>query len=578
MGSLATHLQSWMHHDTALITSANPLFVLAVILGIGYLFSRIASRLKLPTITGQILGGVIIGHYVLNIFVDTAYQSFAPITNFALGFIGLTIGSHLDFRKLHNAGKRIILITLCDVIITPVLVYFSLRYIAGLPAVHSMLIAAIAITTAPGSTIHIVKEKRAKGILTKTLLAVVALNNVLTILIFYTLYCFLHNKSVSADINILSIMGNSFLLLLESVIIGSGVGYGVIHFTEKRKTRVSFLVMVIMAVVLTVGASETLHLSGILSSLILGMIITNFSRFRSVLFGAFKEIEIEVFTLFFVLAGTHLDFHAMKLGGFAGVVLILSRFAGKVSGPTLGACLAGATSNIKKSIGLAMHPIAGVAIGLVLLIENNALLAPYADQITAVVLTAVVVYELIGPLLTGKAIALAGEEGKNRLRLMDFIQEEFITVDLDASDKWQTLDYLAEFLVRTHQAHHIDINELKASLVQREIEISTGIGNNLAIPHAIIHDGPQIIGVIGISRKGVEFDSLDSQPVHIIFMIATPKDNFDRQHLQVLANIAKLFGKHKDIKSQLIKARSAAEVYEILQSKEVDELNPFFED
>jgi Kef-type K+ transport system membrane component KefB/mannitol/fructose-specific phosphotransferase system IIA component (Ntr-type) len=575
---MMAHIERWLHHETALITSPNPLLVLSVILMIGYVFTRIAGKLRLPAVTGQILGGVLIGHYVLNLFVEEAYQSFAPITNFALGFIGLTIGSHLDFRKLHNAGKRIILITLTDVVITPVIVYFSLHYLAGLSAVYSLLIAAIAITTAPGSTIHVVKEKRAKGMFTKTLLAVVALNNVLTILIFYTLYYFLHNKSIAADINVFNTIGNSALLLLESIVIGSGVGYAVIYFTEKRKTHVSFLVMVILAVVLTVGASETLHLSGILSSLILGMIITNFSKYRHVLFGSFKEIEVEVFTLFFVLAGTHLDFHSMGAAGVAGIVLIVSRFVGKSLAPTLGAWIASATPTIKRNIGLAMHPIAGVAIGLVLLIEHNELLAPYANQITAIVLTAVVVYELIGPLFTGRAIQRAGEAQKNRLRLMDFIQEEYITVDLDAADKWQTLDYLAEFMVKTHKADHINLQALKKSLTEREQDITTGIGNNLAIPHAVIEKGPQIIGVIGISRAGIEFESLDGKPVHIIFMIATPKENFDRQHLQVLANVAKLFGHHKDIKSQLIKCRSAAEVYEVLQSEEVEELNPFFEE
>ncbi|MCK4654253.1 MAG: cation:proton antiporter, partial [Candidatus Cloacimonetes bacterium] len=371
MNNVIDHFQSWIRHETALISSPNPLLVLAVILVTGYVFTRIARKLHIPIVTAQIIGGVILGGYVLNLFREDAYTSFMPITNFALGFIGLTIGSHLDFRKLHNAGRRISLITLCDVILTPVIVFFALYYIAHLTIEVSLLIAAISITTAPGSTLHIIKEKRAKGILTKTILAVVALNNVLTILVFYAIYYYLFYKAEFHQFSLIKTITQPILLLIESVIIGGAVGFALIYFTEKRKIRISFLATVILAVVITVGTSELLHLSGILSCLILGIIITNYSKYKAILFGAFKDIEVEVFTLFFVLAGTHLDLKAIKMAGFAGFVLIVSRLIGKTIGPKVGAYIAGSTQTIKKWIGISLFPIAGVAIGLVLLIENN---------------------------------------------------------------------------------------------------------------------------------------------------------------------------------------------------------------
>ena len=576
MDALWTHLDKWIHKETALITEPTPLLILASLLIVGSIFSRLAKKLKIPVVTGQILGGVFIGHYMLNLFHNSAFQTFEPITNFALGFIGLTIGSHLDFRKLHNAGRRIIIITLTDIIITPTIVFLALYYLTGLNHSLCLIISAIAITTAPGSTIHIIKEKRAQGILTKTILAVVALNNVLTILIFYSVYYFLFSHGNSLGVNILHTIGNPFLLLLESIATGSIVGFAVIYITEKHKTHISFLTIVILAVVITVGTSETLHFSGILSSLILGIIITNFSKNKNRLFGSFKEIEKEVFLLFFVLAGTHLDFKAMITAGGAGIVLILSRTVGKTVAPTLGAVISGTTKTVRNAIGLSLYPIAGLAIGLVLLCENIPFLSQYSTTITAVMLTAVVVNELIGPIFTGLAIKKAGEEDKNRVRLMDFIQEEFIKTELDSKDKWDALDELAEFLYKTHKCHELSLEALKKSVKAREKEISTGIGENLAIPHAIIEGGPKIRGVIGISKEGIDFESMDGKPVHIIFLIATPKQNYDL-HLKVLANISKIFGHHPHIKDQLIKAKNSEEVYEILQAEEVEELNPFFE-
>jgi hypothetical protein len=242
--------------------------------------------------------------------------------------------------------------------------------------------------------------------------------------------------------------------------------------------------------------------------LILGIVITNYSKYKATLFGAFKDIEIEVFTLFFVLAGTHLDLKAVQMAGIAGIALIISRLIGKTFAPTLGAYLAGSTQTIKKWIGISLYPIAGVAIGLVLLIENNAFLSKYSTEVTAIILTAVVVNELLGPIFTGLAIKKSGEEHKNRIRLMDFLQEEYIKINLDARDKWDALDQMAQFLFKTHKIIELTLPELKESIYNREKEISTGIGYNLAIPHAIVEGGPKIRGVIGISKTGIPFENL----------------------------------------------------------------------
>ena len=569
---------NWLHHESALMEDVNILFVLAMILIVGFVFSRLAKKVHLPSVTMQIIGGIIIGPYLLNLFNPEIYHSFKPITNFALGFIGLAIGSHLDFRKLHNSAKRIFLITISDAIVTSALVFSALYWWAGLSLVSSLIIAAISITTAPGSTIHIVREKRAKGIFTKTLLATVALNNVLVILIFYTIYYFLYAQSTSSDISILKTIYQPLFFFFESMLVGGFVGFIVIYFTEKHKTKLSFLTVVVLAVIVTVGASETLHFSGILSSLILGIILTNYSRYKGELFGAFTDIEKEVFSLFFVLAGTHFDLKGILLAGTAGLALVVSRLIGKYLGPKLGAHLSGSIKSITDNIGLAMYPIAGLAIGLVMLCANIPFLKDYSAEITAIVLTAVIIYELLGPIFTGKALKNAGETDKDRVRLLEFLQEEYIKIDIDTTDKWETLDKVAEFLYKTHKClHYITLAEFQNSVRKREEEITTGVGNNIAIPHAIIDGGPRIMGVIGISQKGIEFDSIDNKPVHIIIMIATPEDSYDL-HLNVLANVARIFGHEHHIKERLLDARTPAQVFEILQSEEVERLNPFFED
>jgi len=568
---------SWLQKDIPLIAFPTPLLVMAIILITGFICSRFSRKFKIPVVTAQILGGVIIGHYVLNIFPSSAFKGFEPITNFALGFIALTIGSHLDFRKLHNSGKRIIFITVADALITPLIVFFFFFYVASVRIEVSLLVAAISVTTDPASILHVIKELRAKGILSKTLLASVALNNVLTILIFYTVYYYLYSMGINNQHNIFLTFSYPILLLTESVIIGSVVGGGVVYLTEKHKTTISFMTLIILAVVVAVGVSETLHFSGILSSLIAGIIITNFSKNKKILFSSFADLEKEVYTLFFVLAGTHLDFKAMWSAGIAGIIFIVARAAGKTIAPITGAFLSKSTKTIRNSIGISFYPFAGIAIGLVLITENLSFVNEYSSQITAIVLTAVVFYELIGPVFSSLAIRKAGEEDKNRLRLMDFIQEEYIKINLEAKDKWDALSQLATFLYKTHKIHEISMDTLQKGVLNRGKEISTGIGDNIAIPHAVVEGGPKIRGVIGVSVKGIDFDSFDGKPVNVIFLIATPKKHYDL-HLHVLANIAKIFGHHPHIKNRITKAKSSAEVFEILQSEEVEDLNPFFEE
>ncbi len=573
---LFEHIHNWISHKEPLILSASPLLVLAVILTVGFVATRLGRKLKIPALTSQIIGGIIIGHYILNIFDDSSFSSFTQITNFALGFIGFSIGSHLDFVKLHNSGKRIVYITLFDAIFTPILVFVALFYLIGLRFEVSLILSIISITTAPGSIIHIVKENRAKGIFTKTVLASVALNNVLTIFLFYISYYFLLNENLSSFASVLKTFEKPILLLIESILIGSTVGFALIYFTEKHRTSISFMTLLVLAIIITVGTSESMHFSGILSSLVLGIIIANFSNNKNMIFSSFKDIEKEIFILFFVLAGTHLDFKAIKEARYAGLTLIFARLIGKSIFPVLGAYLAKAPRTIIKNIGFALYPFAGLAIGLVMLVAKIPYLAEYKSEITAIILTAVIFYELIGPIFTGKAIKRAGEKDKNRLRLMDFLQEEYIMIDCKAKNKWDALEKLAEFMFKTYKIKNISLEKFKESVKEREKEISTGIGENIAIPHTIIEGGPKIRGVIAISKEGIDFDALDGKPVNIIILIATPKEHFDL-HLQVLANIAKIFGQNPEIKRKIINAKSSGEVYELLQSADNEALNPFFE-
>ncbi|MCG8571933.1 MAG: PTS sugar transporter subunit IIA [Spirochaetes bacterium] len=139
------------------------------------------------------------------------------------------------------------------------------------------------------------------------------------------------------------------------------------------------------------------------------------------------------------------------------------------------------------------------------------------------------------------------------------------------------IEQLTDFLVKTHHLGSERRQDILDTVLEREKQISTGVGEELAIPHGTMEMEDNILGVIGICKNGVDFNSPDDKPVKIVILIVTPKNHYDK-HLEVLATVARMFGSNPQLRNQIIDARSAAEVYEILTQEEVDLHNYFLED
>ena len=158
------------------LTEANPLLTLAVVLVAGVVFGGLAKRIHFPSVTGQILVGILMGPSVLEIFDRSTLEGLHPVTHFALGLIAVMVGSHLSFYRLRNATKRLALLLLLESTLTPGLVMLAVRAIPGGTWEMTILLAAMAVSTAPATILAVVKETRSKGVYVKTLVAAVALN------------------------------------------------------------------------------------------------------------------------------------------------------------------------------------------------------------------------------------------------------------------------------------------------------------------------------------------------------------------------------------------------------------------
>jgi len=206
-------------------------------------------------------------------------------------------------------------------------------------------------------------------------------------------------------------------------------------------------------------------------------------------------------------------------------------------------------------------------------VEDDPTLSSISSLVLATTLAVVTLNELIGPILTKLSIGWAGESGKDRPRVIDFIHEENIVMNFDVKTKEDGIKRLVNLLIRSNHLA-LDEAELTRKTLEREADTSTCVGNGLALPHVMSDKVQNLVGVMAINRKGLPFDTPDGKPVHCIVLLVTPPSKRDR-YLEVLAAIARAITGHRNIRDQLYSAKTSAHVYELLHAEDAEDFNYF---
>ncbi len=559
------------------MTGADALLTVAIVLIAGITGGGIARRVGLPSVTGQILVGVVLGPTLFDVFDARSVASMQPLMHFALGLVAVMVGSHLDVRRLRNATRRLSILVIFETTVTPLLVLGGLLAL-GAPWSVAALLAALAVSTAPATVVALVREVHARGVFVKTLIAAVALDNIACILLFEVA-----RSSALATIDAES--GRSFLdaliaptrQLALSALLGWGIGWLTTRVTRDvvRSDRLASASLV--AILLAAGLADHWNVSPLLACLFLGTAFANLTPDRDEIgHRVFDDFQSAVFAIFFTLAGMQLHLDKLVEGGGIALALFSLRVAGKYVASRAAMRLAGATDRVERWLGLALVPQAGVAVGLLLLVGDDPELRGVYELLLAVGLAVVTLNEIIGPILTRLALLRSGDAGQDRPRLIDFLREENIVTDFQANDQEDAIAKLTDVLIRSNRLK-VDRDALLESVLERERDVSTCIGEGLAIPHGILAEGERIVGAMAISREGLAFaDTPDGRPVHCIVLLATPATERDR-HLEVLAALARAIGADPQVQKQLYSARSAAHVYELLHAEESQDFNYFLE-
>lgn len=382
------------------------LFYLALLLFSGLFFGRAVKFIKLPNVTGYLIGGLLIGPYCLGILPMEMMEDLNLVSEAALGFIAFVIGGEFKFSYLKKVGITPIIIALLEAATASICVFITL-VIFGFGFSLALLLGAIAAATAPAATIMVVNQYKAKGPVTDTLLSVVAIDDAVALILYGFASAIVSTITNPSETSVLMLLLKPLIEIIGSLLIGIilAVAFAwLLKFFKKGSNR---LVLSCAFVFLGAGIATTLGLSGLLLCMGMGAALVNISASTPEIMKQVDGFTPPLFVMFFVISGAELNIGILPQIGVIGVIYVIARIFGKISGAYLGAVIGKADSTVKKYIGFTLMPQAGVAIGLSLIAAQQ--LPQYGDTIRAVVLCATLIYELTGPAITKIALTKAGE-------------------------------------------------------------------------------------------------------------------------------------------------------------------------
>lgn len=408
-------------HDPIAAINGHPLLSLGVLILAGYLLGRLCQALRLPTITGYIVAGLLLSHSVSGIIGRDTVGSLGPFTEVALGFIALTIGGEFQLAKLRRTGSKILIITLFEAVLAALVVALALGLL--LPFSYALLLGAIAAATAPAATVVIVRELRARGEFIDYLFGVVAFDDAVSVLLFSIGFAAVTPLLAGADgsgAQVLAALGGGLAEIGLSAVAGALAALAMHAAAGGRKRAGEVLLITLGVLFLTTALVTALGLSALIANMVAGFLLVNLAPRNRRIFASFEPLTPPVFALFFILAGAELDLGVFSRGLVAllGVVYLAARFGGKAAGVTLGALLVRAPAAVRRYLSFCLFPQAGVAIGLALVVQSSPLFsaAPEAVRemlrmLVNVVLFSVFVNELIGPLISRYGILRGARRG-----------------------------------------------------------------------------------------------------------------------------------------------------------------------
>ncbi len=394
----------------------------------GLMMTRAFKPLKLPSVTAYLIAGVLIGPYCLGAlhfdgigFTSAeAVEKLGLIADVALGFIAFSIGSEFRLSELKKTGKQATVIGIVQALVATLFVDLALYGVhvfwPNLLSVPQLItLGAIATATAPAATLMVVRQYKANGPLTKLLLPIVALDDAVGLIVFAVSFG-IAKTLVSGQVDMVSILLNPIIEIVASLALGALMGWILTQFEKLFNSNTNRLNMTIAFVFTTVALSMIkIHIgpvhigfSSLLVCMMLGTVFCNICPLSEDLMGKSEKWTSPLLALFFVISGAELELSVFANYAIVlvGIVYIIFRCLGKYFGTLISAKATKCSPQICKYLGITLFPQAGVALGMCALAME---LGPEGNLIRNITLFAVLIYELVGPLMTRMSLQAAGE-------------------------------------------------------------------------------------------------------------------------------------------------------------------------
>ena len=406
------------------------LFAIGIAMFAGLFLSRLTSKFNLPDVTSYLIAGVLVGPLCLGALgiPDLGFPSFefveqmGLICDVALGFIAFSIGSEFRVASLKQIGRQAAIIAVAQALAATLLVDLGLLLLHcflgdKLPVSTCLILGAIATATAPAATMMVINQYKAKGPLSSILLPIVALDDAVGLIVFAAstgIAKALHSGAVSP----VSVLVNPTVEILGSLLMGGALGWIfslVEQYFNSRSKRLSlavafvFLCAAFSKLSFSLPGGIGIHFSSLLVCMMCGTVFCNLCDFSEEIMYRTERWVAPLYVLFFALSGAELDLRVFADLAVVGIGLayILTRSAGKILGANVSAKLVKCPETICKYLGITLLPQAGVALGM-----SVSVAAEFGEEgavIRSIVLFSVLIYELVGPILTRMALSAAGE-------------------------------------------------------------------------------------------------------------------------------------------------------------------------
>ena len=429
------------------------LLPVGIALFVGLMMTRLFKlmHLKFPDVTAFLLAGLVVGPYCLGKLGVKGVGFIKPediehirvISNVALGFIAFDIGNEFRLSQLKTFGKTALVVGVVQSVFATLVVdvvLIALYKVLGpdkLPLPVAITLGAIASATAPAATLMVVRQYKAKGPLTDLLLPIVALDDAVGLVIF-AVSLGVAQAFNGGTLTITSVAVEPLIEIISSLVLGTLMGLILTGLEKLFFSNSNRLSLTIAFVMLTITLSNMkiqftdellVTFSPLLVCMMLGTIFCNFSEFSPDIMERTEQWTSPLYAAFFVISGAELDLGVLRYPSIIiiGLVYILARSLGKYYGAR-GSCKAmKCDENVTKYLGITLLPQAGVALGMVVTAEI--LGDEMSSMIRNIILFSVLVYEIVGPMLTKMALIKAGEvapapsekENRRRFKRRDII-------------------------------------------------------------------------------------------------------------------------------------------------------------